>query len=381
MKKIMIMSGEASGDLHGANLAKEIRKADPSALLYGVGSRNMKEAGVTMLADASEISVVGISEVITHIRVIYRVYSKLKLFLKQERPDLLILIDFPDFNIMLGKAARKLGIPVLYYISPQVWVWRKGRIKTIAGLVKAMIVVFPFEVPLYRQAGVDVRFVGHPLTDVVYSDLTKEQAKSKLGLAQEHRTVALLPGSRKTEVMNLLPDMLTAAKILLSRFPRLQFVLPVAHTLTRDFIRNFVDQSGVPISITDGKVYDVLKASDAAIVTSGTATLETGLMAVPMTIVYRISGITYFVLSKMVNAGLEHIGLVNIVAGERLVPELLQQEANPENMADALTKMLSDPGYYDHIRDGLQNVRGKLGDSGASARAASVVMEMLQPHA
>ncbi len=193
MKKIMIMSGEASGDLHGANLAREIWKQDPAIAIYGVGSKQMREAGVRMLADASEISVVGITEVLTHLGAIYRVYAKLKRFLKIERPDLLILIDFPDFNIMLGKAARKLGIPVLYYISPQVWVWRTGRIKTIARLVKAMIVVFPFEVPLYEKAGVDVRFVGHPLTDVVRSDLTQEQAKRRSGLdvsRRDHRTAA-----------------------------------------------------------------------------------------------------------------------------------------------------------------------------------------------
>ena len=217
MKKVMIMSGEASGDLHGANLAREIWKQDPSIALYGVGSKQMRDVGVKMLADASEISVVGITAVLTHIGAIYRVFTKLKRFLKDERPDILVLIDFPDFNIRLGKAARKLGIPVLYYISPQVWVWRKGRIKTIAGMVKAMIVVFPFEVPLYEKAGVDVRFVGHPLTDVVRSDLSTGQARQVFGLEATRRTIALLPGSRTSEIVHLLPDMLKAAKILLSR--------------------------------------------------------------------------------------------------------------------------------------------------------------------
>ena len=168
-KKILIIAGEASGDLHGANLVREVRKQDPSVSFYGVGSRRMREAGVQMLADASEISVVGATEVLTHIGAIYRVFAASRLFLREERPDLLVLIDFPDFNIMLGKRAKKLGIPILYYISPQVWAWRKGRIKTIANLVKAMIVVFPFEVELYKSAGVDVRYVGHPLTDTVQS--------------------------------------------------------------------------------------------------------------------------------------------------------------------------------------------------------------------
>ena len=185
MKKIMIMAGEASGDLHGANLAREIGKLDPTAAIYGVGSKQMRDAGVRMLADASTISVVGITEVLTHIRAIYGVYAKLKQFLREERPDVLVLIDFPDFNIMLGKAAQKLGIPVVYYISPQVWVWRKGRIKTIAGLVKAMIVVFPFEVPLYEKAGVDVRFVGHPLTDVVQVSILQGGGTPQPGSCRE----------------------------------------------------------------------------------------------------------------------------------------------------------------------------------------------------
>ncbi len=377
MKKIVIMSGEASGDLHGANLAREIWKQDPGMVIYGVGSKQMQGAGVRMLADAKDISVVGITEVLTHLGVIYRVYSTLKHFLKDERPDLLVLIDFPDFNIRLGKAAQRLGIPVLYYISPQVWVWRKGRIKTIARLVKAMVVVFPFEVPLYEKAGVDVRFVGHPLTDVVRSDLTKEQAKSMFGLEGSRRTIALLPGSRRSELTHLLPDILAAAKILSTRFQDLQFILPVAPTLDQSFVRTFVEQCGVPVRVIEGRVYDVLRASDAAIVTSGTATLETGLMAIPMVIVYRISAITYAILSRLVHAGLQHVGLVNIIADERLVPELIQNESTPQHMADAVASMLIDPVYYDRILSGLDGVRKRLGDAGASARAAAVVRELL----
>jgi lipid-A-disaccharide synthase len=376
MKKIMIMSGEASGDLHGANLAREIWKQDPAIAIYGVGSKQMKEAGVHMLADASEISVVGITAVLTHIRAIYGVYATLKQFLRQERPDLLILIDFPDFNIILGKAAQKFGIPVLYYISPQVWVWRKGRIKTIARLVKAMIVVFPFEVPLYEKEGVDVRFVGHPLMDVVRSDHTPDQAKGILGLDAARRTIALLPGSRKSEIIHLLPDMLAAAKILMSRFPDLQFILPVAPTLDQEFVRSFVSQGGIPIRMVEGRVYDALRASDAAIVTSGTATLETGIMAVPMVIVYRVSWLNYFILTKLAR-GVKNVGLVNIVAGKRIVPELIQKDSTPENMANAITALLSDPLQLQQIRTELIEVRARLGDVGASARAASVVREFL----
>lgn len=375
MKKVLIIAGEASGDLHGANLVREVRKQDPSISFFGVGSRQMRDAGVHILADASEISVVGATEVLTHLRPLYRVFSGLTRFLRQERPDLLVLIDFPDFNIMLGKRAKKLGIPILYYISPQVWAWRKGRIKTIANLVKAMIVVFPFEVGLYQGAGVDVRYAGHPLTDTVQSPYNQGEAKRLLGLDLGKRTLALLPGSRTREISHLLPDMLAAAGILRGRIPGLQFVLPVAPTLTREFVESFVRKGPVPVTLTEGGVYDALRASDVALVASGTATLETGLMTVPMVIVYRVSPLSYAIGKLFVDV--EHIGLVNIVAGERAVPELVQRDATPENMADALTKLLNDPAYYGRVQARLADIRTKLGESGTNARVASLVREFL----
>lgn len=375
MKKILIIAGEASGDLHGANLVREVRKQDPSIVFFGVGSKQMKDAGVHMLADASEISVVGATEVLTHLRPLYRVFSGLTRFLSQERPDLLVLIDFPDFNIMLGKRAKKLGIPIVYYISPQVWAWRKGRVKTIAKLVKAMIVVFPFEVELYKNAGVDVRFVGHPLTDVVQSPYNQGEAKRRFGLDPGKRTVALLPGSRSKEISYLLPDMLEAAGILKNRFHDLQFVLPVAPTLDRELIEAFVRKGAVPVTLTEGGVYDALRASDAAMVTSGTATLETGLMAVPMVIVYRISSLSYAIGRLIIDV--DHIGLVNIVAGERVVPELVQGDATPANMADAVAKLLEDPEYCGRVQAKLAGIRAKLGEEGTNARVASVVREFL----
>lgn len=375
MKKVLIIAGEASGDLHGANLVREVRKQDPSISFFGVGSRQMRDAGVHILADASEISVVGATEVLTHLRPLYRIFSGLTRFLRQERPDLLVLIDFPDFNIMLGKRAKKLGIPILYYISPQVWAWRKGRIKTIANLVKAMIVVFPFEVGLYQGAGVDVRYAGHPLTDTVQSPYNQGEAKRLLGLDPGKRTLALLPGSRTREISHLLPDMLAAAGILRGRIPGLQFVLPVAPTLTREFVESFVRKGPVPVTLTEGGVYDALRASDVALVASGTATLETGLMTVPMVIVYRVSPLSYAIGKLFVDV--EHIGLVNIVAGERAVPELVQRDATPENMADALTKLLNDPAYYGRVQARLADIRTKLGESGTNARVASLVREFL----
>ena len=376
MKKILIIAGEASGDLHGSNLVKAMKEQDPSLVFYGVGSRNMRNAGVSLLADASEISVIGATEVLTHIGAIYRVYARLKRFLREERPDLLILIDFPDFNILTGKAARKLGIPILYYISPQVWAWRKGRINTLARLVTAMMVVFPFEVDLYRHAGVDVRFVGHPLADIVKSAYTREESRSLLGIDRDRRTIALLPGSRTKEIMYLLPDMLKAAAILREKFPELQFILPVAPTLAQDLVKRYVAESGVPLKITDGQVYDVLRASDAAIVTSGTATLETGLMAVPMVIVYRMSWLSYLLARIFIHV--KHIGLVNIVAGKTVVPELIQDNATPAKIVAALGTLLMDQGKYEQVVRDLKQVRMQLGDGGASGRAAAVARELLE---
>jgi lipid-A-disaccharide synthase len=278
---------------------------------------------------------------------------------------------------MLGKAAKKLGIPIVYYISPQVWVWRKGRIKTIARLVNAMIVVFPFEVPLYEKAGVDVRFVGHPLIDVVKSAYSRDEARLSLGFGVNKRTIALMPGSRRGELANLFPDILRAAQLLRTRYDDLQFILPLAPTLDLALVRSYVEQGGVPVHIVQGRVYDVLQASDAAIVASGTATLETGLMAVPMTIVYRISALTYYILTKLVR-NLAHVGLVNIVAGQRIVPELIQRDATPQKIANAVSGMLDDPTRYQQIQQGLLKLREQLGAKGASARAALVVMEFMK---
>lgn len=375
MKKVLIIAGEASGDLHAAGLVREVGRQDPSVAFSGVGSSRMREAGVNLLADASEISVVGITEVLTHAGSIYRVYARIRDFLRSERPDLLILVDFPDFNILVGKAARKRGIPVLYYISPQVWAWRKGRIRTIAGLVRTMIVLFPFEVDLYRQAGVDVRFVGHPLIDSVRSELSAEEAQRRLGLDPRKRTIALLPGSRKKEINALLEDMLGAARLLAGQHRDLQFVLPVAPTLTQEYLRSFTERCPVPVRLSGGNVYDVLRASDAAIVASGTATLETALMGVPMVIIYRVSRLTAFLVRML--ATYEHVGLVNIVAGKRIVPELVQNEVTAGNIAGTLTGMLQDRETDRRIREDLGAVRSRLGAPGASKRAAGIVLEIL----
>lgn len=376
VKKVLIIAGEASGDLHGANLVRELVKIDAGLTFHGVGSTRMREAGVTLLADASTISVVGITEVLTHLATIYGVFAKLRRFIREERPDLLVLIDFPDFNLRVGAVAKKAGVPVLYYISPQVWAWRKGRIRTIAGIADTMVPVFPFEAALYERSGVPVRFVGHPLIDIVRSPFTPEEARRQLGLDPARTTIAILPGSRRSEIRNLLPDMLHAARLLLARHPDLQFVLPAAPTLGSEALRPFLEASAAPVHLVDGRVYDVLRASDAAMVASGTATLETGLMSVPMVILYRVSWLTALIVRLL--ASYEHVGLVNIVAGKRVVPELLQGEVTAENIARELGSILSDGERSSRMRRELSDVRRHLGEEGASGRVAVIARELLE---
>lgn len=378
-KKVLIIAGEASGDLHGSNLVRELARLDPGLRFFGVGSSRMREAGVTLLADASSISVVGITEVVTHLFTIYGVYAKLRRFIREERPDLLILIDFPDFNLRVGAVAKKAGVPVLYYVSPQVWVWRKGRIRTIARIAELMVPVFPFEVGLYERSGVPVRYAGHPLLDIVRSRFTPEEARRELGLDPARRTVAILPGSRNSEIRNLLPDMLGAARILLDRHPGLQFVLPAAPTLGSGALLPFLEAAGAPVKLVDGRVYDVLRAADAAMVASGTATLETGLMSVPMVILYRVSRLTALIVGML--ASFDHVGLVNIVGGKRIVPELLQNDVSAQNIADELDAILSDPARSARIRTELSDVRRHLGEEGTSARVAAIVHEMMERNA
>lgn len=375
MKKVLIIAGEASGDLHAAALVREARSIDPDVTFFGVGSARMRKAGVMLLADASEISVVGITEVLAHIGSIYRVYAALRDYLRTERPALLILVDFPDFNLMVGKVAKRLGIPILYYISPQIWAWRKGRIRTIAGLVHTMIVLFPFEAELYRREGVDVRFVGHPLVDSVRSEFGTEEARQRIGLDPRRKTVAILPGSRKKEIKTHLETMLGATRLLAGRHEELQFVLPVAPTLSREYVRSFTDRCPVPVNLVEGRVYDALRASDAAIVVSGTATLETGLMGVPMVVIYRVSRLTAILVKLL--ASYDHVGLVNIVANRRIVPELIQEAVTAENISNAVSAILSDQAETLRMKDDLATVRGLLGEAGASRRAAEIVIRQL----
>jgi lipid-A-disaccharide synthase len=371
----MIVAGEASGDLHGANLVREVRKLDPGLFFFGIGGPRMREAGVETLVDASQMAVVGLVEVIAHFGIISHAYFTLKKIIATAPPDLLILIDYPDFNLRIARLAKRAGVRVLYYISPQVWAWRVGRVKKIGRVVDRMAVVFPFEVPFYEREGVPVTFVGHPLVDTARPSMCRTEAQALFGLDPARKTVGLFPGSRIHEIERLLPVIRESAEILKERFPDLQFILPLASSLSCADIAPHLQSTGLDIKIVEERGYDVMQVCDAIITVSGTVTLEIALLGVPMVIIYRVSPFTYAVGKRLIKV--DHIGICNIVAGERVVKELLQEEAEPVLIADEIEKILTDPAYAASIRDRLAAVRGKLGSEGGSARVAQLALAML----
>ena len=375
-RKVMIVAGEASGDLHGGNLVREMHRIDPNIIFSGVGGERMRTEGVKLLANAADMAVVGLTEVFLKLRTILGVMHRLKASLTKDRPDLVILIDYPDFNLSLARAARRRGIKVLYYISPQVWAWRKGRIETIRKSVDRMAVILPFEENFYREAGVDVTFVGHPLLDEVKTKYPRTEALKRFGLKDEAITVGILPGSRHSEVARLLPVMLGACRILTDKLSPLQFVLPLAGTLDPHFVRDILRQFPVKVNVIRDDIYDVIAVSDAAIVASGTATLETALLETPMVVAYKVSALSYAIGRRFIRV--DHISLANIIAGRTVVPELIQDDANPERIAAEVKELIIKQAKAWEMKVALAEIRSKLGTPGASLRTARIACEMLK---
>ena len=343
-KKVLIVTGEASGDLHGSNLAKALFHLDPEMKIYGVGGGRLKEVGAEVIFNSTDLAVVGITEVVRKFRTIFKIFRWLKASLKQDQPDLLILIDYPDFNLRLAKVAKKGGIPVLYYISPQVWAWRSSRVKKIARLVDKMAVIFPFEVSYYEKENIDVKFVGHPLVEVVKPRFSREDTLQKFGLDPSKNIIGLLPGSRKNEIFSLLPEMLGAAEIISRNFPDLQFILPLAPAYEKDDISSIIGRYNVTVKIIKNYYYEVIDASDFVIVASGTATLEAALLNTPMLIVYKTSLLTYFIGRILIRV--KDIGLVNIVAEKRIVPELIQGQVTPERISHEVLEVIKNGNRF-----------------------------------
>lgn len=371
----MIVAGEASGDLYGADLVKKARVLDPGLSFFGIGGVRMRAAGVETLIDSAAIAVIGLVEIVKHCPAITGAYLKLKRILHTTPPDLLILIDYPGFNLRLAKAARQAGVKVLYYISPKVWAWKAGRIKTIAASVERMAVIFPFEVSLYEKAGVPVTFVGNPLLDLVHVSSNRAAAAASFNLDPSRKIVGLFPGSRHNEIEKLLPVIISAAAVLKEKFPDVQFILPLASTLRSDDIMPQLTAAKLDVTITRERIYDVIRACDAVISVSGTVTLEIALVGTPMVIIYKLAPLTWHLARRLVK--IAHVGLCNIVAGERIVPELLQDEASPERIAAEISHFLEDPEYRRSVREKLLAVRESLGEAGAADRVARLALEIM----
>jgi lipid-A-disaccharide synthase len=370
MTELLVVAGEASGDLHGARLISELRHRVPDLTVFGLGGDEMRKAGLEPVAHSSEISVVGLTEVLKILPRAREIFADLLREVDRRRPALAVLVDFPDFNLRLARELKGRGVEVLYYISPQIWAWRRGRVKTISRVVDRMLVLFPFEVDFYKDHDVDVVHVGHPLVDEVP---VLPQAWDGEGDGGPFR-VALLPGSRASEVEALLPTLLEAVKRLSADLP-VEARIIKAPTVSAELIDEAVELAGVPIEIVETDRFAAVADSHLALCASGTATLEVGLLGTPMVMVYRLASWTYALAKLMVR--LPNVSLVNLVLGRRVVPELIQGEANPERIAAEGARLLTDAGERGRMRSALAEVRGRLGEGGASRRAAGEVAAML----
>lgn len=372
---MFIVAGEASGDLHASHLARKLLTLDPELVLKGMGGDNMRRAGVDILIDASSLAVVGLIEVLANYRTIKAALEQLKQTIRETPPDLLILVDYQEFNQRLAAYARSIGVKVLFYIGPQVWAWRPKRVYKMGAIVDQMAVIFPFEVELYRNANVPVEFTGHPLVEEVVANKTTAEARELLEL-DDTTTVGLFPGSRRSEIKRVLPIQLAAAKKLLKKNPDLQFVLPLAESLDDAVLDPYIEEIvSLRIAVINGRPYDVMQACDAIITASGTATLEIALMGIPMAIVYKISWISYFLLKFMVS--IDRIGLVNIVANKMIVREFLQGKARPGKIAEEILRILSNKDYNETMRNELSQVREKLGDNRGTTHVAQLAYNMI----
>lgn len=368
---VMVIAGEASGDLHGAALVSAMRQRDPGLFFCGIGGDRLRTAGVRVAVDAASLAVVGITEVVSKMPALFRGLRAAKQMLRTLRPDLLILIDFPDFNLHVAGVAKKLGIPVLYYISPQIWAWRQGRVRKIGTLVDHMAVILPFEAAFYQQHRIPVTFVGHPLLDRAPCSVHRGKT------AGRGPVIGLLPGSRNREVARLLPPLLAAARLLRARRPDLRFVLSQAPSVDPDRLQRLLASfADLDIKPDPRPVAEIFQQVDLVLAASGTVTLEAAIAGVPAVIVYRVSALSYWMGRALIRV--RHIGLANLIAGRTVVPELIQAQASAPRIADTAAAILADPEGLDRLRRDLAEVRDLLGGPGASQRVAGIAMDMME---
>ncbi len=373
-KEILLVVGEASGDAHGAQLVETLHQRDPALKIYGVAGEQLQRTRFEALFSVAKLTGMGLVELFGNVGNLWRAYTLLKRALKERRPNLLVLIDFPDFNLRLAKLAKSLRIPVLYYVSPQIWAWRKGRIRQIARWVDHMAVIFPFEAPFYARHGVRATFVGHPLLESVHANTDRTATLTKMGLDPAKLAIALLPGSRHGEVSRHAPIMRDAAA-LLARDRDVQFFCVCANTIDAAAVSASLSQASLRIPVIEENRYDAIHAADLVWAASGTVTLETALLGRPMIIVYRVSWLTFLVARMLVRV--EHVGMVNLIAGERLVPELLQNDASPERIAAESRALLDDAPARAALAAKLAGLRERLGGPGAAERVADLALAMI----
>lgn len=374
--RVMIVTGEASGDLHGANLIRATRALDAGVRFFGVGGARMADAGCEILIPGEELAVMGLVEVLGHFPTIWRAFRRLKRLLSgPERPDVLVLIDFAEFNLHLAAQARKAGVPVLYYVSPQVWAWRRGRVRRIARVVDRLAAIFPFEPDLYAGQDIEVDYVGHPLLDEFELTRPREVFLREQGIDPGAKVIGLFPGSRKNELEYIFDAIMQAAALLHRQIDGVRFVLPVASSLRREELQRRVAAYDLPVVLVeDDHIYDVIQACDAIITVSGTVTLQIALVGTPMAIVYKMAPLSYAVARRLIRV--PHIGLANIVAGRGVVREFIQHQASPERIAAEITALLTDDSYNRAVRSGLAAVQQRMGEGGCAPRVARMVLEL-----
>jgi lipid-A-disaccharide synthase len=369
---ILFSCGEASGDLYVSQLLAEMSRREPDVTSFGLGGQRCAAAGGDIVVPLDEVSVIGLVEVVSKLPALRRAMSRLCHAAEQRRPDAAVLVDFSGFNLRLAKRLASLGIPILYYVSPQVWAWRRGRVRTIREVVDEMLVILPFEEAFYREQGIDVRYVGHPLVDLVRAERDRETLCRDLGLDATRPIVAVLPGSRSSEIERHMPTLRDAMAELTRRRPELQFLVSRAPTIAAPSLAAALGERDPSVHIVDDGIYDVLTHADAGIIASGTATVEAAIAGTPMIVVYRVGRASYFLGKPFVN--LPHYSMVNLIAGRRLVPELIQDAFTVDAVVSEVMRLLDDTSYRDEMVSGLRDVRAKLGSGGASGRAAEAVL-------
>ncbi len=376
---ILFSAGESSGDQHAANLFLELKKHQPDIQGIGMGSVQMAAAGIKLDYDSANIGVIGVVEVLRHYGEIRRALKLMQHVVAKQKPDLLVCVDYKEFNFKLARFAKQCGVKVLFYVSPQVWAWRAGRVKKYGQVIDMMAVIFPFETAYYEAENVPVRYVGHPSVDKVHPQLTTAEAMAQFGLSAEHPVVGLLPGSRANEIKRMLPTMLAAAVLLHQQNPDIQFILPQAPSIQDALLTPYLNNAPVNITVVKNQVYDAIPCCSAIMTTSGTATLEIALLTVPMVIAYKLSPLTYWLGKRLVK--IAFIGLPNIILGKAIVKELIQHEATPAHLAEEINRILTDHAYAATLRDNLQQVKLKLGQGGGSNNMAQLVLQMLRGEA